>query len=94
MKEFIEKNRVNIIIENRARNLKINDYFNEETIIFLKKMHNYYNILKSKRECSINDLKLYEKLLEDIDDELYKIIRDIKNAIANMKKGIYINEDI
>lgn len=94
--KFIEKEKINLILEKKGT--LINNFsFNNETINFLKMINIEYTKFYKQKECSINDLVFYERLLDILNKECgycYKLTRDFENAIKNMKKGIYNNSDI
>ena len=95
-KNAIENEKINIVIENKARSID-RFSFNNETINFLQMLkHEYLNLCKQEHK-SIEDITIYQKLLEIIENECgycYKLTRDIENTIINMKNGVYRELDI
>lgn len=97
MKNNIEKVKIDTIIRKRAWTLSDEVSFNKASIEFLKIIHNEYNNLIVQKSNTINDIYIYERILDIINNicgDCYKISRDIITVIENMKKGLYIESDI
>lgn len=96
IKNTIETEKINLVLENKGNLIDKFD-FNNETINFLKRISKEYSNLCINKKNSIEDMILYQNLLNLIErecDYCYKLTRDIKHTIKNMKKGVYRNLDI
>lgn len=96
IRNTIETEKINLVLESKG-NLVDKFDFNNETINFLKILSKEYSNLCIKKKNSIEDLILYQDLLNLIERECgycYKLTRDINHTIKNMKKGVYRDFDI
>lgn len=94
----IETKKINLIIENKGSGKLLENFnFNEETILFLKKIYNEYENFIKNRTNQLEDIGFYKNINSIIEKNCgycYKLSRDIKVIITNMNDGVYYEPNI
>lgn len=94
----IETEKINLVIENKGNGKLLDKLtFNKDTLSFLRKIYNEYEIFLENRTNKIEDIKFYKKIDSIVKKECsycYKLSRDISIIISNMSNDVYYEPNI